>query len=259
MSLVHQHIKVVEINGQTLIAPPPFSHQYHLLIDLSADSPEVTFELSYTGRESLSEEEILEEGFTLEDDFGWQGTLPRAWKFALIEQLRKTKSLFDKAKPHAQQLLGLHLSYETGEKAEGIPANSESWEYFTQELIQAVFEMGQKERPLEVIYLEVGRKNRSYSIRLQPSFGYRKVKVEQEEDGHKSKKEHEWKALKPLLEAVYLPDYDVEQARQSLPRKAGKYLMPGDGLWYELGKAVTSPGKKYDAVAALEQAIKSLA
>ncbi|MFP4091222.1 MAG: hypothetical protein ACLFT3_13020, partial [Cyclobacteriaceae bacterium] len=227
MSLTKQHIKILEINAETLIAPPPFSHYYRIFVNFTSDIPQVDFNIAYSGREQLGEEEILEEGFTLADDFSWQGELPKNWKFAIFEQLRKTKSLFEEAKPHAQQLLELSITYENGEQTSGVPSNSESWEYFSQELIQAIYELGQKELPLEIIYLENSGKSDSLRIRLQPSFSFRKVRAEKEENGKKDKKEHEWEQLKPLLEAIYRPDYDAEKASDQPPKKPGKYLMPG--------------------------------
>jgi len=257
MSLVKHNIKTLEISFRTLSAPPPFSHHYRLKIDLSQAEPQTDFEINYTEREQLSEEEILEEGFTLEDDHQWQGALPKSWKFAIIDELRKSKKLFEEPKPHIQQLLELDITYENGEQTAGIPNNPETWEYFTQEIIQAIYELSKKEMPLEISYLEISPKAKT-RISISPSFSRRKVNVVAESGGQKKQTEHDWDQLKPLLEAVYLPDYDAELASDKVPAKPGSYISPGDGLWYELGKAVTNPGEKKDAVGEMSASITSL-
>lgn len=257
MSLVKHQIKLLDIHYQTLSAPPPFSHHYQISLGLSAEQPQVGFTISYSGREKLSEEEILEEGFTLEDDYQWQGELPKSWKFAIIDELRKSKSLFDAPKPHAQAVLQLDITYENGEQQSGIPNNPENWEYFAQEMVQAIYEISQKELPLEIIYLEIG-KHGTESIGINPSFSARRVRVERHQAAGSHKKEYDWSQLKPLLEVIYLPDYDAEQGSEKKPGKPGSYISPGDGLWYELGKAVTNPGGKKDVVGEMQQRIRQL-
>ena len=252
MSLVKHHIVSLVIQFETLTAPPPFSHHYQITLDLSVAQPILEFEINYSDREQLSEEEILEEGFTLEDDYTWKGELPKAWKFATLDLLRKSKNLFDEPKPHVQQILRISITYENGEQWGGIPNNTESWEYFAQEMIQAIYEISQKELPLEINYLEVSSQQKQV-VTIKPSFSYRKVRVERKQPGEEHQKEYEWGQLKPLLEAIYLPDYDSEQASSKEPRKQGNYISPGDGLWYELGKAVTNPGEKKDAVSEMQE------
>ncbi len=257
MSLVKHQISLLNIHFQTLSAPPPFSHHYQIILDLSADNPRVDFTISYPGREKLSEEEILEEGFTLEDDYQWKGELPKSWKFAIIDELRKTKSLFDAPKPHAQQVLQLHITYKNDDQQSGIPNNTGSWEYFAQEMVQAIYEISQKELPLEITYLEIG-KHSTERIVINPSFSARKVKVGRQQPAGGHNKEYDWSQLKPLLEVIYLPDYDAAQSSEKEPGKPGSYISPGDGLWYELGKAVTNPGGKKDVVGEMQQRIRQL-
>ncbi len=257
MSLIKQRIDSLEIHFQTLELPPPFSHTYDIKVDLSADIPQAEFDIQYTDRQVLSEEEILEEGLTPEDNFQWKGTIPKTWKYAILDQLRESNKLFDASPPHAQQVLSLTIRYEDGELVRGIPNNQETWIYFSQEIIQAIYELGEKEMPLEIIYLEINDQDK-LQITIRPSFSQRKVNVTGKQHDKVKKSEHEWQRLKPLLESVYLPDYDAEQASLKEPRKTGNYISPGDGHWYKLGKAVTNPGEKKDAVGAMQQRIKAL-
>jgi len=255
MSLLKHRIDSLEINFQTLTLPPPFSHSYRISVTLKDDEPKIRFEIQYTEREQLSEEEILEEGFTPEDDYQWEGTLPKTWKFALLEKLRNSKKLYDTPRPHAQQALSLNISYENGEHTHGIPNNAETWEYFAQEMIQAIYEISRKEMPLEISYLEVSSREK-IQLSIRPSFSKRNVRVISDVSGQKKQQDHDWAMLKPLLEAIYLPDYNTELASHKEPRKPGSYISPGDGLWYKLGEAVTNPGEKKDIVLDLEKRIQ---
>lgn len=262
MSLLEHDTHRLEIRFQTLFAPPPYSHEYLLRLDLSAApqsdaAPLASFQIIYTDREQLTEEEILDEGFSLEDDFAWKGLLPKVWKAATLDCLKKTKSLFEKPIPHAQHLLELLVDQGPGGQMQGIPDNAEDWEYFVQEMIQAIYEISKKELPLEIHYVEQD-KNSKQSIHIQACFSQRSLQVAQEKDGRKTEKNIKWEQLRPLLQAVYLPDYDPEKAKASLPHKAGKYINQGDGLWYELGVSVTNPSKKADAVGKLEKMLKGI-
>jgi len=254
MSLVKQPLTRLEIVFETIDIPPPFSHRYSIAIRLETARPQLDFEIAYSGREHLSEEEILEEGFHIDDDFHWKGELPSVWKNAFLEELRRSKSLFDQPKQHAQQALSLSIAYQGGDVKEGLPNNQESWVYFSQEIIQAIYEVSEKERPLEIVYLEIGKQGKR-EIKIRPSFSYRKVQVNTYEQGQTSEKEHTWKVLKPLLSTIYLPDYNAGLALPQAPKKQGSYISPGDGLWYELGKAVVNPGEKRDVVGEMQQRI----
>jgi len=256
MSLIKNRIKQLEIKFATLVAPPPYSHEYRLQIDFNPAGLQIDFQINYTEREQLSEEEILEEGFTLEDDFTWKGKLPKAWKPALIDMLAQTNTLRTKQAPDSQNLIELLVKYDESDPQEGIPENAENWEYFIQEVIQAIYELGQKERPLEIRYV-VKDKKTTQTIRVDPKFSHRSLKVTKEQNGRKEVRSLEWEELMPLLQAVYLPDYNPEKAKEKLPNKPGKYIDHGEGLWYEMGQAVSNPSKKVDAIGRLHTLLLS--
>lgn len=251
MSLINSRIKQIEINFQTLMVPPPYAHEYQLVVDFS-DQLQTSFQIKYTEREQLTEEEIVEEGFTLYDDFEWKGTLPKAWKPAILDVIAKTNHLYDAPKADTQQVFELKVDYENAETAKGIPDNIESWEYFSQEIIQAIYEISKKELPLQITFVEQGPNNKQ-TIRIQPRFSHRTLTVEREKNGKKEEKSLKWEQLLSLLQVVYLPDYNPEKAKQKLPNKPGQYIDQGDGLWYKLGSAVSNPSKKKDAVGELEK------
>lgn len=234
--------------------PPPFSHEYQFIITPREEQIKVEYQLVYTDRDSLTEDEIAEDGFSPDDNYQWEGTLPEVWQQALIKMLQQTTKITYKHTGTHSNIITLQVSAE--ETHEGIPDNLEAWEYFLQELTQAVFELSQKERPLEVHYVEVQAPDQTLCITLKPSFITRQLNIVVSESKKRQTKAYPWEQLKPLLKAIYLPDYDEEKAKIQQPKKPGKYIDPGEGRWYELNKGVTNPGKKYDAVGALEKEIK---
>lgn len=252
------HFQEITASFQTLQAPPPYSHGYQFIIQPQGAQLKVLYQLTYTDRESLTEDEILEEGFTLDDDYGWEGILPEVWQQALVKMLQQTTKIDPKPTNIYPNVIRLKVQISEEETVEGTPDNLEGWEYFLQELTQAVFELSLKERPLEVYYLENLASDQSLSIAIKPSFSTRRLDVEVSHNKKKQSKELSWDQLKPLLKAIYLPDYDEEQARVQQPKKPGQYIDPGEGKWYELYKGITNPGKQYDAVGALEKEIKKL-
>ncbi len=255
MSVIKHDTKKLEVRFQTLLAPPPYSHEYLLRLDFSFAEPTVFFQVSYTGRDQLTEEEILEEGFTLQDDFEWKGTLSKTWETATLNLLMKTKTFFEHPKPSSQTVLSLVVDHQDNDSTSGIPDNMQDWEYHVQEVIQAIFEISKKELPLRITYVEQDQKSK-LSISIHPRFSDRSLKVVREKDGKTDEHSLPWEQLMSLLQAVYLPDYDPEKAKQKLPDNPGNYIDQGDGLWYALGKAVTNPSKKIDAIGQLEKKLK---
>lgn len=252
------NFKQIIADFQTLLTPPPYSHEYQFIVQPQGEQLKVQYQLIYTERDTLTEEEILEEGFTLNDDYIWEGILPAVWQQALIKMLKQTTKIKSKTASNYSNMITLQIQMPEEEIHEGIPDNLEAWEYFLQEFTQAVFELSQKERPLEIHYLEVLASGQILSIAIKPSFSIRQLKVEVSDNRKKQSKMHTWDQLKPLLKAIYLPDYDESKAKAQQPSKPGQYIDPGEGRWYELRKSVSNPGKKYDAIAALEKEIKKL-
>lgn len=216
------------------------------------------YELSYTERETLTEEEILEEGFSLQDDYNWEGKLPPVWHQAVEKVLQQTTKLHKQPNAGSDSAAILQIQDLEGATHEGVPDNIEAWIYFLQEMTQAVFEISRKELPLLLKYLEVSGTDDKLELIIQPYFSNRQLVAGVYENGKEQEKSHSWEKLKPLLKAVYLPDYDASKATKQQPATPGKYIDPGEGMWYALGQAVVNPGKKYDAIGAMEKEIKKL-
>lgn len=250
---ISKNIASVKIAYHTPALPPPFSYAYTITVKYVQKGLDFDFVLTYVDRDEIEEEEIFAEGFTLEDDYQSEGTLPTAWAGALEEQIRKTSWVNDKK----DAPLAIKIVDKDNRVFEGAPADMASWEYFLQELMQGVFEVGKKELPLEVQYREVVNKADDLAIKLQVSFAERTSHVTYTKGAEQSRKKPlPWKDLKKFLKSIFTPDYFTEMARPQLPSKKGRYINPGDGKWYEFGKAVQSPSKKVDSLLLLENQFK---
>ena len=72
--------------------PAPFAHAIEINGSLDQEL-ELSFELTYLDREDLTEDEILEEGFTTNDNFTWKGTLPKVWVDVVYGSLKSANEL----------------------------------------------------------------------------------------------------------------------------------------------------------------------
>lgn len=237
-------------------SPPPFLYHYTISINIEEKGENhLTFELKYLERDELDEDEIIEEGFTLNDDYYWEGSLPEAWINEIKKLLQATKDSGDKE--HVGN--NIEIEFEAGgNKNKLIPANFDKWEYLLQELVQAVFELSRKENPLEIQYKEIQPGKKDLDISLIASFALRKAEVRKNADHKEKVKELPWSSLKDLLALIYQPDYDYEQASGSKPHKPGKYLSTGEGLWFRFGKTITNPEKTNDVLKKIEETFKNM-
>ncbi len=245
-------ISSVEISYFTPDLPPPYAYNYLLTAAIDKEGLKVKFRLEYIDREELEEEEILAEGFTLDDDFSFEGNLPVVWKNELLTQLDKTSFL--KGNPEQYPI---HLKLKTaGETYEGYPSDYNNWEYFLQELVQGIFEAGMKERPLELYFRSIDHKRQQEAITLKASFLSRTAVRSTENSGKTTDSTISFKELKKILKAVYMPDYIQEKAQTKSPEKPGKYINPGDGLWYEFGKSLLNPDPAFDSLGKAESLLR---
>ncbi|CAN5538928.1 hypothetical protein BH23BAC1_BH23BAC1_26180 [soil metagenome] len=262
-----KEIRQIEATFRTENIPAPYKYQYKLTIDLNPDQIEaddntvVNYSLQYMDREDMDEDDIIEEGFTMNDDFEWNGKIPLVWIDELKKMLAETSwSMGHKKPPHDESSsLSLKITEASGVIHENIPVNKDSWEYFLQELIQAIYETCQRESPLEVKYKEIDEKKNETLILIKPFFSSRTLEINiKSENQSWEKKNLSWNNLKPLLKSVYFPDYDYDYALEKVPKKSGKYIDNGEGVWYEFGVGVKNPASQTDSLQKLEQSLKEL-
>jgi|SRR5690606_5643761 hypothetical protein len=245
-------LSTLDIAYHTPDVPPPYSYAYDLELNFAPTGLEFSFKLTYTDRDELDEDEIFEEGFTLNDDYDGKGTLPKAWSETMVAQLHKTSWTRNK-KHQSIQIKAEDIDQNT---FEGSPADIESWEYLLQEVMQGIYEVNQRELPLDFRYKEI-EKAGELEIALYASFAKREAHITFiKKDAPEEKRPIQWKELKKLLKVISAPDYLPANARDTAPSKRGKYINPGDGKWYMFGKAALNPSAKVDSLAILEQQLK---
>jgi hypothetical protein len=233
--------------------PPPYSHRYRIELDLKNKNPHLDLDLKYTGREELSEDEILDEGYTLDDDFSWQGDLPTVWKKTVINKINQS-NFIKKTKTPADAVPFLVISlFLDGQDVQNlIPAEERSWEPFLQEVIQAAFEQAGKEEPLSIRYLSV-KGNISVRKEMTLSFSNRMVTIVVDQGkGDKIEKTRSWQSGQKLMKNIYILDYPEDGGTAKTPRTEGHFIDIGDGKWYDLDKDVESPTNRRDLVSELQ-------
>ena len=203
--------------------PPPYAYAIELEAAEAMDGLHVKFLLTYLDRDQLEEEEILEEGFSLNDDLQWSGILPAVWS----ERLRKTEqklTLTEKVELEEEEN---YWHVETG-KENGYPEEEEELLAFLQEIQQAILEADQLEAPLHITVIRLDRDEKK-EYHFEGSFVHQKYAY--------NGKTQAWEELNHFLKDIYSGDFRPDQALQKTPVKNGLFINLGDGLWYELGKS----------------------
>ncbi|MBS9524724.1 hypothetical protein KI659_11955 [Litoribacter alkaliphilus] len=253
MHLKKEDITRLEIEFDSGSVPPPFSHTFKIRVGFEKGFVNTQLEITYTHREGLTEEEILDEGFTMNDDFQYKGELPKVWEEPLKELYASTrwsnkKYLGDEG---GIKVLAKDLH---GKIARGIPANNEDWQHMAQDFIQAVYEISNRELPLNLQYYVNTKEEGELFYDLKMKFATRKVDLEI----NGQKKEADFEATKHMLGFVYLPDYDYELAKEAKPTKRGHYINLGDGFWHEFGKGIFNLDDSFDAVSKIKSGFRKL-
>jgi hypothetical protein len=225
---------VVRFQSAAMI-PPPYTHYYTLTARPQGQQLRIEFSITYTDREELDEEDITGEGFTLSDDFEWSGTLGKAW-LPIIEKLLKSTRLkpFDEAKLGEEaDYLEVTITPNGGTAQVGTPTDAEAFLYTIQELIQASYEAGGKERPFELIYLNYNP-NSDLELRINASFAERTVQRLLRRNRQDSVQTLSWERLKEAMAVVYAHDYHPDDSLSKPPKQDGQYLCPTGQEWYDI-------------------------
>ena len=211
--------------------PAPFCHRYKIIIlKKSNNEYQVDLNLEYYGREEITEEEIVEEGFSLDDDYSWSGNLPLVWGQEIEKKLSSAN--WKKKPTRREDGSDFIIRLLQDKKSEVLqPASSRIWEIFIQEIIQAIFELSKKEAPLQISFLSGSSSNQSKKIDFTFSFANRAVLLD---SSQKDEKSIDWEEGQKLLKYIFNYDYLPENSLAKIPKKQSNYISPGDGFWYEL-------------------------
>ena len=249
-------IQRLTVYVETLSVPPPYSHRYSFDLKFDTAGLQAQYSLEYTDRDDLSKEEIWEEGFSDNNNFSWVGNLPSVWYTTILESWLKTK-LSSEEKDAESLVSGLIITAELvdGQKIMGVPDQIDDWVYLLLELTQAVYEAAKKEYPLRIRYLEKSSDQEQTQLIITAQFLHRTLEVIQQRGKQSRQYKLDWTKAKPLLSTLYQLDFNSEQVSAKMPHHSGKYLDPGDGLWYSFEKSVTHPGN-IDFIADLERELQ---
>lgn len=234
-----EKLSQLEIKFETAdILPPPFSHQILLTLDFKENFIDTKFEIAYTYRDELTDEEILEEGFTGNEDLAWAGELSKAWEAPILKLIGQTSDKFNaKALEEEQNFLEISIN----QKTKGNPVNQDVWEYLLQELTQAVYETYGKEAPFQLVFKRIEKDKSSSSFELNLHYTDRKVLASTNINGLEESKSISWEEASDLLQHIFIGDFITDKAQKSEPKTVGKFISIGDGFWYEFTKSLKNP------------------
>lgn len=214
--------------------PAPFAHAIEINGKfLASGEVEIDFDLSYLSREDLTEEEILEEGFSTNDDYKWQGTLPKVWGNLLLGNLKTSPVLKIDSITEFQDYWQLEQ-----ENKVFFPKNHEQWKFLVEEIQQAILEFEKIEAPLLLNIIRINSEEK-YKLGITASFYERALTLERTElENNKSaKKKLNWEELNFILKNIYSGEFLEEKAIKS-PSKNGLFVNLGDEFWFEVGKGL---------------------
>lgn len=213
----------IKISYQTLLLPPPFAFGYTLDLKLSEKEVQVNFEMEYLNRDTISEEEILEEGFSNDDDFTWKGTLGKAW----VSRMNELNSI-ELEDTSSHEHIWMHFRIKNGDiEKSGLAMDVDNWDFKIQELIQAIYEKAKRELPLNVKLIHKSDSgSEEYLVKGQ-------FETLQSTINNKS---ITWSKMQELMEQVFSQDYEPEPS-EKLTKKGLWVDMDGTGEYYFIEKS----------------------
>ncbi|MHA4740047.1 hypothetical protein [Dyadobacter sp. MSC1_007] len=236
------------------VVPAPFSHFYTLEMDIASEtSVDVDFSITYNDREELSEDDLLDEGFSPDDDYEWKGNVPGVWIDEFREILGSSKIIRKREESEFEDFIEIELD-EQEKRVTIYPVDKERWSYFLQEFMQAIFETAGREKPFELTYVDIDADHKTV-IDLKASFAKKEFTLIKNSG---TARKLDWNQLQKIMDTVYKAEFVPDNASESKPTKRGKYITAGDGLWYQLGVAVlesTSKSKDLPKIEALFNAL----
>lgn len=209
------------------LVPPPYAYAVEIKLEALNNELHVDFELTYIDRDGLTEEEILDEGFSDQDDLKWTGTLNSSW-LSYYQEFADSVDLKKKSELRSGEDF---WNIEIGNK-KGYPIDNKYAAIFIQEIQQAAFEAKEREAPLNILVERISSEGKKSYV-FKASF---KDRIYSEEQNGISVP-HKWEELNSLLQDIFMGEFRPEQASHKKPTRSGIFLNIGDELWYELGKS----------------------
>jgi len=236
------------------ITPPPYAYLYTLALTKSGAGLQADFDHRYLDRDELDEEAIMEEGFELNSDYAWKGELSAVWEKELEKLLSKNAYQAESNTKETEDYIELVFPNESGGDGSYLPTNITDFEYFLQEIMQAIYEVSGKEEPLKLEYRNIDRLGETITGCLAV-FAERFFAVQR---NNGPPKKLPWKWTQEVVGTVFMADFLMEDASHEVPKFSGKYLSMGDGLWYEFGETLVEPTPDSEVLPRIEKLLKEL-
>lgn len=104
--------------------PPPFNHAYRIEGTVQGDELDLSYELTYRYREGMSDEELVEDGYSSTDDLEWSTTLTgeerQAWLDAAAGADPRTDA---EAPPPGADSIEITVDFADESQRAGQPSN----------------------------------------------------------------------------------------------------------------------------------------
>ncbi|MGN6645331.1 MAG: hypothetical protein ACTHJT_02275 [Cytophaga sp.] len=223
------NFKNITIEYHYLELPAPYTYTKTLKISFSEAGLKTDYALKYTDREDFSEEELQDEGFTGNDDESWKGNIDTNW----LQTLVHLKELKPGEKATSSNESIVHVDGRLIETY----GNENKWDYFIQEITQAIYETAEWEGPLNIRYCrKKSEADKAPIQQLEISFSKRTATLN---------KTHtvSWEHVQQLLKLYYLQEFAEGEHSKKIPVAPGIYTDPGDGFWYDTEEASSSLDK----------------
>jgi len=234
--------------------PPPYSYTYILKGTPKEEFLQLDYQIVYTLRDDLSVDEIVGQGFSLNDDIDLNGEVNAVWAEQVSLLLKKTKVATKQVENSNANFLEIDIVNELEEKNTFSPVNHEQWEYLCEELSQALLEVRQVERPLLLRFKKISPTER-IEFQFITEFSKRTVLIKSKIKNAVDKEVNlSWQIGKDFLELVFKPDYFVEEAQTDEPiSQNGFFINIGDEFWYESGQSLMNRSEKINLIAKIEK------
>jgi hypothetical protein len=217
------NFKNITIEYHYLDVPAPFCYTKTLKIKTTGSVLHVEYALEYTDREDFSIEELEEEGFSGDDNESWTGDLHTNW-------LETVTSLTDFSKGDKATSANECIVHVDGVLLETY-GNETKWDYFIQEITQAIYETASWEQALTIRFCKKESEADKAPIqKLNIAFASRTA-VTTKDNKNKS---IDWNNIQQLLKLYYLQEFKEGEHANKVPNQAGIYTDPSDGLWYNI-------------------------